>query len=50
MAVKPITNNQVVNSTSVRREEHRSLKNQKLRGGNESRTYVPGLIDILRLP
>ena len=42
MAVKPITNKQVVASSNINRAEQVSTKNTKVRGGNSSRTIIPG--------
>ena len=42
MAVKPITNKQVVNSSNINRGKQVSTKNTKTRNGNRSRTYIPG--------
>ena len=42
MAVKPITNKQVVSSTNINRGKQVSTKNTKVRDGNRSRTYIPG--------
>ena len=43
MAVKPITNKSVVATSNVNRATQRSTKNDVVRGGNESRTFVPGI-------
>ena len=42
MAVKPITNKQVVDSSNINRAEQVSSKNSTVRGGNTSRTVIPG--------
>ena len=42
MAVKPITNKQVVASSNINRGKQVSSKNTKAKNGNRSRTYVPG--------
>jgi hypothetical protein len=42
MAIKPITNKQVVDSTNINRADQLSTKNSKVRGGNTSRTVIPG--------
>ena len=42
MAIKPITNRQVVNKQTINRANQTTLKDTKLRGGNRSRTQVPG--------
>ena len=43
MAVKPITNKQVVSSTDINRAKQVSSRNIKSKGGNKSRTYTPGV-------
>ena len=43
MAVKPITNKQVVNKQSVNREEQISTKNSTIRDSNPQKSYSPGL-------
>ena len=42
MAVKPITNKQVVASSKINRGKQVSSKSTKTRNGNRSRTYIPG--------
>ena len=42
MAVKPITNKQVVASSNINRAEQVSTKNTKIKSGNIARTIVPG--------
>ena len=42
MAVKPITNKQVVNKDSINRAKQVSTKNITAGNGNKSRTFVPG--------
>jgi len=42
MAVKPITNKQVVDSTNINRAEQVSTKGIKDKSGNSSRTVIPG--------
>ena len=42
MAVKPITNKQVVSREGVNRGKHFSNRNLTARAGNKERTYVPG--------
>ena len=42
MAVKPITNKQVVVGSNVNRGEQTSTKNLKDNSGNRSRSYIPG--------
>ena len=42
MAVKPITNKQVVASSTINRAEQVSTKNTKIKSGNIARTIVPG--------
>ena len=42
MAVKPITNKQVVSSTLVNRAEQKTTRDRKARGGNSKTTFVPG--------
>ena len=43
MAVKPITNKQVVVGSNVNRGEQTSTKNLKDNSGNKSRSYIPGI-------
>ena len=43
MAVKPITNKQVVVGSNVNRGEQTSTKNLKDNSGNRSRSYIPGI-------
>jgi hypothetical protein len=43
MAVKPITNKQVVNKQSVNRAEQVSTKNSTVRDSNPQKSYTPGL-------
>ena len=42
MAVKPITNKQVVASSKINRGKQVSTKNTTAKNGNRSRTYIPG--------
>ena len=42
MAVKPITNKQVVASSNINRGEQVSTKDTKIKSGNISRTIIPG--------
>ena len=42
MAVKPITNKQVVASSNINRGKQVSTKNTTATNGNRSRTYIPG--------
>ena len=42
MAVKPITNKQVVASSKINRADQVSSKDTKVRGGNRSTSVVPG--------
>ena len=42
MAVKPIANKQVVDASKINRAEQVSTKDINLRGGNKSRSYIPG--------
>tara|TARA_Y100001963_G_scaffold154817_1_gene244446 strand:- start:503 stop:1369 length:867 start_codon:yes stop_codon:yes gene_type:complete len=42
MAIKPITNKQVVNKQSINRANQVSTRNDVARGGNRSQTIVPG--------
>ena len=42
MAIKPITNKQVVSRANINRADQVSSRNTKTRSGNESRTIVPG--------
>ena len=43
MAVKPITNKQVVSSPNINRGKQTSTRNTTNRSGNASRTITPGL-------
>ncbi len=43
MAIKPITNKQVVSSQNINRGKQTSTRNTTNRSGNASRSYVPGL-------
>ena len=43
MAVKPITNKQVVNKQSINRAEQVSTKNSTVRDSNSQKSYTPGL-------
>ena len=40
MAVKPITNKQVVSSTLVNRAEQKTMRGRKARGANPKTTFV----------
>ena len=42
MAVKPITNKQVVNKDTINRARQVSTKDTRARGGNRSQTVIPG--------
>ena len=42
MAVKPITNKQVVNKQTINRAKQVSTKDTNARGGNRSKTIIPG--------
>ena len=42
MAVKPITNKQVVNKETINRANQVSFRGDKLASGNKSRTINPG--------
>ena len=42
MAVKPITNKQVVASSNINRAEQVSTKDTKIKSGNVARSIVPG--------
>ena len=43
MAVKPITNQRLVNKENVNRAEQVSTKGDSVRGGNSKKSVVPGL-------
>jgi hypothetical protein len=43
MAVKPITDRQLVDKTTVNRETQTSQRNMNVRGGNDSKSVVPGI-------
>ena len=44
MAIKPITDRQLIDKTTVNRESQVSQRNMNTRGGgNESQTIVPGI-------
>ena len=42
MAVKPITNKQVVSEQGINRAEQRSTRNTSIRSGNRSKSFIPG--------
>ena len=42
MSVKPITNKSIVASSEINRAKQRSTKASTIKGGNPSRTFVPG--------
>ena len=43
MAIKPITNKQIVSAPNINRGKQTSNRNTKNRSGNDRRTHVPGL-------
>ena len=42
MAVKPISNKQVVASSQINRADQVSTKNTKVRGNDRTRVFIPG--------
>ena len=42
MAVKPITDRQLIDASNINRESQISQRNLNIRGGNESKSVIPG--------
>ena len=42
MAIKPITDRQLIDKTTVDRERQKHQRDLNIRDGNESKTIIPG--------